>query len=113
MARLSLRSAVAPRRIHHHEPQKAARRCPRQPGGAGLTAGWAHAIEPSCGRHGIAKIVLVALRLKDKLWAYPWLIGLLLAFIAYQLYRITAVHFLDRPDPADRLGRLPGLAHLA
>ena len=43
--------------------------------------------------HGIAKIVLVALVLKDKLGAYPWLIGLLLAFIAYQLYRITAVHF--------------------
>ncbi len=43
--------------------------------------------------HGIAKLVLVALVLKDKLWAYPWLIGLLLAFIAYQLYRITAVHF--------------------
>jgi uncharacterized membrane protein len=43
--------------------------------------------------HGIAKIVLVALVLKDKLWAYPWLIGLLLAFIAYQLYRITAVQF--------------------
>jgi len=43
--------------------------------------------------HGIAKIVLVALVLKDKLWAYPWLIGLLLAFIGYQLYQITAVHF--------------------
>jgi uncharacterized membrane protein len=43
--------------------------------------------------HGIAKIVLVALVLRDKLWAYPWLIGLLLAFIGYQLYRITAVHF--------------------
>jgi uncharacterized membrane protein len=43
--------------------------------------------------HGLAKIVLVALVLKDKLWAYPWLIGLLLAFIAYQLYRITLVHF--------------------
>jgi uncharacterized membrane protein len=43
--------------------------------------------------HGIAKIVLVALVLKDKLWAYPWLIALLLAFIAYQLYRITVVHF--------------------
>src|SRR5215471_18137982 len=43
--------------------------------------------------HGIAKIVLVALVLRDKLWAYPWLIGLLLAFIAYQLYQITAVHF--------------------
>jgi len=43
--------------------------------------------------HGIAKIVLVALVLRDKLWAYPWLIALLLAFIGYQLYRITAVHF--------------------
>jgi uncharacterized membrane protein len=43
--------------------------------------------------HGGAKIVLVALVLKDKLWAYPWLIALLLAFIAYQLYQIIAVHF--------------------
>ena len=43
--------------------------------------------------HGLAKIVLVALVLRDKLWAYPWLIALLLAFIAYQLYQITAVHF--------------------
>lgn len=43
--------------------------------------------------HGIAKVVLVALVLRDKLWAYPWLIVLLLAFIGYQLYRITAVHF--------------------
>ncbi len=43
--------------------------------------------------HGAAKIVLVALVLRDKLWAYPWLIVLLLAFIVYQLYRITAVHF--------------------
>ncbi len=43
--------------------------------------------------HGIAKIVLVALVLRDKLWAYPWLIALLLAFIGYQVYRITAVHF--------------------
>jgi uncharacterized membrane protein len=42
--------------------------------------------------HGIAKIVLVALVLRDKLWAYPWLIVLLVAFIAYPLYRITAVH---------------------
>ncbi len=43
--------------------------------------------------HGIAKVVLVALVLRDKLWAYPWLIGLLVAFIAYQLYQITAVRF--------------------
>ena len=43
--------------------------------------------------HGGAKIVLVALVLREKLWAYPWLIALLLAFIVYQLYRISAVHF--------------------
>jgi uncharacterized membrane protein len=43
--------------------------------------------------HGIAKIVLVALVLRDKLWAYPWLIVLLLAFIGYQIYRLAWVHF--------------------
>jgi uncharacterized membrane protein len=43
--------------------------------------------------HGSAKLVLVVLVLRDKLWAYPWLIALLLAFIAYQIYRLTAVHF--------------------
>jgi uncharacterized membrane protein len=43
--------------------------------------------------HGIAKIVLVALVLRDKLWAYPWLMALLLAFIAFQIYRIAWVHF--------------------
>jgi uncharacterized membrane protein len=43
--------------------------------------------------HGLAKVVLVGLVLRGKLWAYPWLIGLLGAFIAYQLYQITAVRF--------------------
>ncbi len=43
--------------------------------------------------HGAAKVVLVALVLRDKLWAYPWMIALLLAFIGYQLYRIIAVRF--------------------
>jgi uncharacterized membrane protein len=43
--------------------------------------------------HGVAKMVLVTLVLRDKLWAYPWMIALLLAFIGYQIYRITAVHF--------------------
>jgi uncharacterized membrane protein len=43
--------------------------------------------------HGVSKVVLVALVLRDKLWAYPWMIALLLAFIVYQLYRITLVHF--------------------
>jgi uncharacterized membrane protein len=39
--------------------------------------------------HGFAKLVLVVLVLLEKLWAYPWLIALLLAFIVYQLYRLT------------------------
>jgi uncharacterized membrane protein len=43
--------------------------------------------------HGIAKVVVVVLVLRNKLWAYPWLIGLLLAFIVYQLYRMIVVHF--------------------
>ena len=43
--------------------------------------------------HGVAKVLLVVLVLKRKLWAYPWLIALLIAFIGYQIYRITAVRF--------------------
>jgi uncharacterized membrane protein len=37
--------------------------------------------------------VLVALVLREKLWAYPWLIVLLLAFVGYQIYRLAWVHF--------------------
>jgi uncharacterized membrane protein len=39
--------------------------------------------------HGVVKIVLVAALLLNHLWAYPWMIGFLLLFIAYQLYRIA------------------------
>ncbi len=39
--------------------------------------------------HGAVKIVLVAALLRNKLWAYPWMIAFLLAFIGYQLYRMT------------------------
>jgi uncharacterized membrane protein len=34
-------------------------------------------------------VVLVAALLLNKLWAYPWMIAVLLLFIAYQLYRIV------------------------
>jgi uncharacterized membrane protein len=40
--------------------------------------------------HGTAKVVLVGLVLRNKLWAYPWMIALLLAFIAYQVYQLTS-----------------------
>jgi uncharacterized membrane protein len=39
--------------------------------------------------HGVVKIVLVLALLREKLWAYPWMIAFLGAFIVYQLYRMT------------------------
>jgi uncharacterized membrane protein len=39
--------------------------------------------------HGTVKVVLVTALLLNKLWAYPWMIGVLLVFIGYQLYRIV------------------------
>ena len=38
--------------------------------------------------HGLVKVVLVAALLLNRMWAYPWMIVVLLAFIGYQLYRI-------------------------
>jgi uncharacterized membrane protein len=37
----------------------------------------------------VAKVVLVVALLLNKLRAYPWIIVVLLSFIAYQLYRIV------------------------
>ena len=37
----------------------------------------------------LVKIVLVTALLKNRLWAYPWMIAFLGAFIAYQVYRMT------------------------
>lgn len=39
--------------------------------------------------HGVVKIVLVGALLRNQLWAYPWMIAFLIAFIAYQVYRMT------------------------
>jgi uncharacterized membrane protein len=39
--------------------------------------------------HGIVKVALVLALLRNKLWAYPWMIAFLVAFIVYQLYRIA------------------------
>lgn len=38
--------------------------------------------------HGLVKVVLVWAVLRDKLWAYPWMIAFLLVFIAYQGYQL-------------------------
>ncbi|AXH95360.1 DUF2127 domain-containing protein [Ornithinimicrobium avium] len=39
--------------------------------------------------HAVVKIVLVWALLRDRLWAYPWMIGVLGVFIAYQLYVVV------------------------
>ncbi|WP_129787963.1 DUF2127 domain-containing protein [Promicromonospora panici] len=39
--------------------------------------------------HGVVKVILVWAVLRDRLWAYPWLIGFLLVFIAYQGYKLV------------------------
>jgi uncharacterized membrane protein len=39
--------------------------------------------------HGLVKIVLVWAVLRNKLWAYPWMIGFLLVFIVFQAYQIA------------------------
>ena len=41
--------------------------------------------------HGIVKVFLIVALLRNKLWAYPWLIITLVVFIVYQLYRIALV----------------------
>jgi len=38
--------------------------------------------------HGVAKVALVIAVLRNQLWAYPTMIALLVAFIAYQTYRL-------------------------
>ena len=42
--------------------------------------------------HGVAKVILVWAVLRNKFWAYPWLIAFLLVFIVYQTYEMV-VHF--------------------
>jgi uncharacterized membrane protein len=39
--------------------------------------------------HGVVKIILVAALLRQQRWAYPTMIAFLVAFIAYQAYRMA------------------------
>jgi uncharacterized membrane protein len=41
------------------------------------------------GLHGVVKIVLVVALWRNRLWAYPAMIAVLLGFIGYQIYRMT------------------------
>jgi uncharacterized membrane protein len=57
--------------------------------GAGLTGSAVHFAAAYLLLHGLVKVVLVVVLLRNRLWAYPWLIAFLLIFIGYQLYRIA------------------------
>jgi len=57
--------------------------------GAGLTGSAVRFAAAYLLVHGIVKVVLVVALLRNKLWAYPWLIVTLILFIGYQLYRIA------------------------
>ena len=39
--------------------------------------------------HGLVKIIIIVALFRQKLWAYPWMIGVLGLFIVYQVYRLT------------------------
>ena len=39
--------------------------------------------------HGLVKVVLVLALLRNKLWAYPWMIAVLLGFVAFQSYEFA------------------------
>lgn len=39
--------------------------------------------------HGAVKVFLVACLLLNKLWAYPWALGVLSLFLVYQLYQMV------------------------
>lgn len=39
--------------------------------------------------HGLVKVILVVAVLRDRLWAFPWMIGFLIVFIGYQIYQIS------------------------
>lgn len=47
--------------------------------------------------HGVVKVVLAEGLLRNRRWAYPFGIVVLLAFAAYQLYRFTHTHGLALP----------------
>lgn len=39
--------------------------------------------------HGLVKVVLVWAVLRQRMWAYPWMIGFLVLFIGYQGYQLV------------------------
>lgn len=39
--------------------------------------------------HGLVKVVLVTCLLLNKLWAYPWALGILSLFLVYQIYQLV------------------------
>ena len=60
--------------------------------GEGLTGSGRHFAAVYLLSHGIVKLILVVELLRNRLWAYPLMITVLAAFIAYQSYRYSLTH---------------------
>ena len=59
---------------------------------AGLVGTGRHFAAAYLLSHGLVKLVLVVELLRNRLWAYPLMIAMLTAFIAYQMYRYFLTH---------------------
>ena len=57
---------------------------------AGFTESSRHFYAFYLASHGALKLTMIALLMKDVLWAYPVSIAVLIGFIAYQAYLMTA-----------------------
>jgi uncharacterized membrane protein len=61
---------------------------------AGITGTGRHFAAAYLLSHGLVKVVLVVELLRNRLWAYPLMIVVLGAFVAYQGYRFALTHSL-------------------
>jgi uncharacterized membrane protein len=61
---------------------------------AGITGTGRHFAAAYLLSHGLVKLVLVVELLRNRLWAYPMMIVVLGAFVAYQGYRFALTHSL-------------------
>jgi len=59
---------------------------------AGVTGTGRHFAAAYLLSHGLVKVVLVIELLRNRLWAYPLMIAVLGAFVAYQSYRFALTH---------------------
>jgi len=58
--------------------------------GTSVNVSQTHYMAIYLGIHGLVKVLLVLALLRDKRWAYPWMLVALIAFIATQTWQMVA-----------------------